>query len=248
MSISELIVECSLLERGCREEAAAMTHAAALGLPVTLASRRQVRAIALTASTLCVGSISFLRAALEGRGGLPRHEPYPDPLGKYLHRKTGYSRSLSALVREREMPVFVKPAEGWKRFTGAVLDHEGAARERGISPHQAFFWSSPVTWLSEWRAYCVHGVVLDLQPVPTTSVKSPCVDRDVVGEAAARHYAEVGASGVVLDFGVLESGETALIEANDGFSFGAYGAVAPATLWAVWSARWPQLFENRRIS
>lgn len=108
------------------------------------------------------------------------------------------------------------------------------------------WWSHKVTWLSEWRAYCAEGAVLDLQRMPHTPSTAPEVQLRVVEAAAKALHREGGASGVVLDSGVLPTGETALVEANDGFSFGAYGSVAGATMWRVWAARWSELARSVR--
>ncbi|WP_371436243.1 ATP-grasp domain-containing protein [Polaromonas sp.] len=136
-----------------------------------------------------------------------------------------------------------QPAEGWKRFTGTVLENESSLREFGISVNQPVWWSEPVKWLSEWRAYCAGGEVLDFQRCPHTPVDGPTPSMDVVARAAAAMFnRQDRISGIILDFGVLDTGQTALVEANDGFSFGAYGEVSAKTVWAVWTARWPELF------
>jgi len=44
-----------------------------------------------------------------------------------------------------------------------------------------------------------------------------------------------------MDFGVLDTGETALVEVNDGFAFGAYDQVSAEVYWTVTVSRWWQL-------
>ncbi|WP_174924618.1 ATP-grasp domain-containing protein, partial [Burkholderia contaminans] len=67
-------------------------------------------------------------------------------------------------------------------------------------------------------------------------------DRTIIENAIQRLTATLGTpAGYVIDFGVLDSGETALIEMNDGFSFGAYAGVSPEVYWAVTVSRWAEL-------
>lgn len=234
-----------MVDRGAAEEVYAVQQAYEHGIDVKPTSMRQLRMTDVTAQTLCVGTVPFLRQALLGAGKLPPHTPYPTSLRPYLKRRTGSSPSLRILLADRPLPIFVKPADGWKRFTGVVLEHPSSARDLGISRYRPLFWSEKVYWLSEWRTYCVRGNVLDLQRAPNTPPDGPAPDKEVVAEAAAAYYKAGGPSGVILDFGVLASGETALVEANDGFSFGAYGEVTASTMWAVWTARWPELVAAR---
>ena len=203
--------------------------------------------MAIDARTLCVGDVSFVRDALHAAGAvLPEHAPYPDVLKPYLRRETGWVRRFQHLRRK---PVFVKPAEGWKRFTGRVIDHPEQTHEFRISGNQPLWWSAPVQWLSEWRVYCASGEVLDVQRAAYTPGEGPMIDMPLVEKALADFAASEGApSGVALDFGVLSTGETALVEANDGFAFGAYGSVSGETMWRIWAARWPELVAGRRRS
>lgn len=239
--IKLLIVERRLVDRSRIEEIAAIQQANTRGIPVVQSSIRGLRLLDITQHTLCVGSVPFVREALLKTGGLPAHAPYPESLSPYLQREVGFSPRLRDLIVDGGFPIFVKPAEGWKRFTGAVLDHGDSARELGISLNQSVWWSEKVAWASEWRAYCVSGHVLDLQRVPHTPPEGPAVDLKTVETAALVFHRAGGGAGVILDFGVLSTGQTALVEANDGFSFGAYGTVDPSTLWQIWAARWPEL-------
>jgi hypothetical protein len=239
---TKLFIERCLVDRKRSEELLAVQEARQRGLEVVFASTRGVAQMEVSAQTLCVGSINFLKAAVQAAGNrLPDHVPYPSSLQGVLHREIGFAARLSHLVRTQTLPLFVKPAQGWKRFTGMVLEDAEAIRTHRISVHQSVWWSQPVGWLSEWRAYCARGEVLEVHRSPHSAANGPPIDLGVVERAAAELFAAAGASGAVLDFGVLTSGETALIEANDGFAFGGYGNVSSSTLWRVWTARWPEL-------
>ncbi len=247
--IRSLVVEKCQVDRRRTEELLAVQHATKLGIEIVQTSTRAVASRAVDAGTLCIGAVPFVRAAVGAAGArLPRHDPYPPALRDVLQREVGYNSRLRDLLGARAFPVFVKPADGWKRFTGLVLDAPDSARRNRISVHQPVWWSQPVVWIGEWRAYCAFGEVLDLQPAPGAGRGDRVVDLEVVARAAAALHAAGGAAGVVLDFGLLESGETALVEANDGFAFGAYGQVTAQTLWKVWAARWPELIRPLSVS
>lgn len=241
--ISQLFVERMRVDRREPEETMAVEVAQSLGIPVEKLSLRQVERAVVTGSSLCVGAVPFVSAALRAAGaGLPPHQPYPAVLSCHLYRQVGYAERLATLLSNRREPLFVKPAAQWKKWTGRVIN---GSTDRGRN--DPVYWSEPVEWLSEWRAYIVDGAVLDIQRVPNTPVLGPEPDRRVV-LAAASDYAAApdAAQGLVIDFGVLATGETALVEVNDGFSFGAYGAVTSETMWSVWTARWPQLVTGGR--
>lgn len=51
-------------------------------------------------------------------------------------------------------------------------------------------------------------------------------------------------AGYAIDFGVLSTGETALVEMNDGFSVGAYG-INQEDYTDMVMARWEELLKNR---
>ncbi|MFZ3002766.1 MAG: hypothetical protein WA071_20790 [Undibacterium umbellatum] len=44
-----------------------------------------------------------------------------------------------------------------------------------------------------------------------------------------------------IDFGVTPQGKTALIEMNDGFSFGAYDGLSERIYWDITWARWREI-------
>ena len=70
------------------------------------------------------------------------------------------------------------------------------------------------------------------------------LDRVVVTQAVA-DYRQSGEAPAAygIDFGVLESGETALIEANEGYALGAYG-ISGAAYTEMMFARWAQLLAS----
>lgn len=233
-----------------REEALMEAQAHARGVPVRFASVKQVERnkCALDKTTVAIGSVPFVKHALRQLGRtLPEHIPYPDVLRQMLHREV---RKLNTLREARVMvtqgrSLFIKPAEGWKRFSGFVSDDPRDMRFNGASSYLPVWISEPVTFASEWRAYVAHDKVLDVRFVDHGGDRGLRIDRDVVDEAV-RLVATSGSApaGYVIDFGVLHPcGKTALIEMNDGFSFGAYDDVAPEVYWDISISRWAEMVQ-----
>ena len=91
----------------------------------------------------------------------------------------------------------------------------------GVSRQEELLCADVVTWLSEYRVYVVNSEIRSVDwyagdrmvEIDLTVVDRAIQGLDTAGEAFA---------GYAIDFGVLSSGETALIEMNDGFAIGAY--------------------------
>ncbi len=229
-----------------REEALMAAVATARGIRVIKASDKQVERGKVVAASECVavGSVSFVRSALRQLGQqLPPHKPYPEPLHHLLYRKVSKLPSLNEakLLVSSGRKLFVKPA-GWKRFTGFVVEFEDDMRFNGASGRQPVWIAEPVRFVSEWRAYVAGGQLLDLCLADHGGDVNAMPDRTIIEDAIQRLTANRDTpAGYVIDFGVLDSGETALIEMNDGFSMGAYSGVSPDAYWAVTVSRWAEL-------
>lgn len=215
------------------------------GIPIAYAYEKSVaRGFFKFAPTdLVSGSIQFMQHAVRGYGKtLSEHTPYPKCLEHLLYRKVrrlNTLKSAKALLDKGER-LFIKPA-GWKLFTGFVAEHSDDFRFNGTSGQAPVFTSEVVTWLSEWRVYVANGEVLDIRFADHGGDRSIRPSRGIIA-GAVKCFTKAGApAGYAIDFGVLSTGETALVEVNDGFSIGAYDHVTAQTYWAVIQARWQQL-------
>jgi hypothetical protein len=223
--------------------------AAKRGITVLNGTEKQVERgkVLLHKDTVAVGSVPFVKYALRQLGKtLPEHVPYPTVLKAMLHRKVKRLPTLreAKSLLSKGQRFFIKPADGWKRFTGFVAEFNDDYRFNGVSGSMPVWISEPVNFVSEWRVYVVDGKVLDIRFVDHGGNRNVEPDHATIQNAVAILSAS-GAppAGYVIDFGVLDSGETALIEMNDGFSFGAYDGVSAETYWAVTVSRWQQLVE-----
>lgn len=217
------------------------------GITVIRASEKQVerKRVVLSPGVVAVGSVPFIKHALRQWGkDLPAHTPYPASLEHLLHRRVQKLPSLNearALLAAGNR-LFIKPADGWKRFTGFVAEFEDDYRFNGASRSKPVWVSDPVRFVSEWRAYVAGGLVMDVRYAHHGGDRDVAPDLAVIHAAVALLAKDVNTpAGYVIDFGVLDSGETALIEMNDGFSFGAYDGLAAETYWAVTVRRWQEL-------
>ena len=160
-----------------------------------------------------VGSVEFVREYMRAcEIAEPAPLDYPEELTKYLYRKVARHASISTVGKHR----FVKPV-GTKSWTGGIL------RSLTIEPSMLDtpIWASdPVNFVCEWRCYVMHGQLLfasryddqdDDRPEPDfLSVKNMIID-----------YTQAPVA-YTLDVGVLDSGETALVEVSDAWALGLY--------------------------
>lgn len=236
--------------RLAREEHLLAEHAELLGIPVLTASEKMMERnkIELDDQCLVAGSVPFVLQAMRRLGiDVPTHNPYPDVLTEFLHRKVWRQDRLRDVLAERDKGgnrVFVKPANGWKRFTGFVVEFSSDYRFNGASKNSPVWVSEPIEFISEWRAYVANGELLDVRFADHGGNKSINVNQNIVEDAVSKLVmADCAPAGFVIDFGVTTKGDTALIEMNDGFSFGAYDGVSAQTYWEVTTARWFELIK-----
>lgn len=205
----------------------------------------QAGAIELTRETAVIGGIQAVRTALRQ---LDIREPdnvdYPPPLTPFLRRQV--QRSTIAAAHRRCVddrftpPVFIKPVTGHKEFTGHVLatyrDRIRTAAWAAELPDTAVWLSDLVEFISEWRYFVHRGELVGVGHYHGDPLRAP--DPAVV-RAGITAYTDAPAA-YVIDFGVLADGHTALIEVNDGFSFGCYG-LNPHAHARMLTSRWLEL-------
>jgi hypothetical protein len=230
-----------------REENKLYNEARRLGLKTVITSEKQMARgkYVMDRYTMAVGGVTFVKHALRQLGILlPKHTPYPEALRHFLYREVklvSKLRDVKAMLNRGER-LFVKPA-GWKRFTGFVAEFGTDLRFNGASNSIPVWISTPVNFVSEWRVYVCSDVILDVRFADHGGDREIKPDQAVITEAVMA-MAKAGAPrGYVIDFGVLDTGETSLVEMNDGFSFGAYDGLQSETLWVVTLNRWMELVQ-----
>ena len=182
-----------------------------------------------------VGFIGDIWAALKVLDKpIPAALDYPEELTPWIGRKI-WKGTLKE-VRESTAKVFIKPVFH-KLFTGYVWDGSRESRWRTLTcGSDTELWISEVVeFESEWRCFIQDREIVGVRHYKGDWSKAP---NRLVVEAAVAAYN--GPRGCSLDFGVTSTGETKLVEANDGFSLGTYGL--PAVPYAkLIEARWEEL-------
>ncbi len=176
----------------------------------------------LNPSHVVVGGIGNVRKRLALLGiDRPVGEiDYPAELQKYLGRRV-WSTTLEELMEdERSWPVFAKPKQETKKFTGKVMS---AFRDfiglRDPAKPTEIWCSELVDFKTEWRCFIRYGKIMDVRRYK--GAWDTCIDADVVKSAVA-DFTQAPAA-YALDFGIDAQGQMKLVEVNDGHSLGTYG-------------------------
>lgn len=216
------------------------------GIPVTLYTSKRIhrRQLPLTPETFVAGDMDAMHGAMRQlKIEVPAPNDYPKSLESFLYRRVWRS-TLGAVekhvIEGSGEAAFVKPADRRKNFTGRVFESIDDFREIGdVSRNQEVWCSEVVAWAAEYRVYVLGDQILSIDHYAGSEAEP--LDRETV-EAALAAYRASGEAPVAygIDFGLLTSGQTALVEANDGYSLGAYKISAHAYA-DILIARWREL-------
>jgi hypothetical protein len=146
------------------------------------------------------GSVEWVSSLLPAQ---PEVNYYPNWVQPYLHRKVWKSSKW-----EMDRPLFVKPADAYKRFTGFVTT--GGYSKKKKPP---FIYSEVVTFVNEWRYYISNGEVL----------VSGWYDGDARSMPDAPPLPEIPNVTCAADFGTLPDGTLACVEVQHPYACGWYG-------------------------
>jgi len=185
-----------------------------------------------------VGSVSFTQNVLDCFGKhYPKFFDYPAELQKYLGRNIHESTINQIDANPQLWNVFIKPKGFTKMFTGRVVRGPGDLIGCGDQfTNTPLYVSDIVDFVAEWRVFVRYGEIVDVRPYKgnwRTTFDATVIENAVSDFATAPN-------GYALDFGVTKQGQTLLVEANDGYSIGAYGLYC-INYAKLLSARWAQL-------
>jgi hypothetical protein len=247
MDITTVVIEGSRVKPLALEEGLAYQSAVRLGLKTAVVSKKQLsrNQFQIEPGMMAVGGVGFIKHALRQLGRtLPEHTPYPPVLQHMWHRQIKRVPTLRAAqaMLEKET-LFIKSA-GHKEFTGFVADAPNDYRFGSASQSSPVWISTPVKFVSEWRVYVASNVILDIRFADHGGDRMISPDLSLITEAIMWLARSGAPEGYVIDFGVLDTGETALVEMNDGFSFGAYDNLHHETHWVVTLNRWMELIKE----
>lgn len=219
------------------------------GTPINFYQEKQIRrrTLPLDEHAFIMGGVPSMQGAMKQLGIIvPEPNDYPASLKNWLKRRVWSTtlREFEEVVFEGlEEPIFAKPAGRLKNFTGRVVQSAHDLRwMAGASRRQQIWCSEVVPWIAEYRVYVIRGriVSVDLYDGDLRDA----VSRSTIEEAVAEYQQSGEApSAYGIDFGVLRNGETALVEANDGYSLGAYN-ISSADYTNLLFTRWQELLDS----
>lgn len=115
----------------------------------------------ITKDDFIAGDIDVMFYAMKRLGIEYSYNDYPECLEQYLHR-TIWEDTLGNVKKEMfgdlyfHKPIFIKPKDRLKRFTGFVLETiDDLCNCRGASDQTKVWCSEPVTFTSEFRCYFI---------------------------------------------------------------------------------------------
>jgi len=233
-----------------REEHLVMNECEARGIPVTRFTIKKIhrRQLPLAVDAFIAGTVDAMHGAMRQlKIEPPAPEYYPPSLKPFLYRhiwKSELGALEHRLLGDGGTPAFAKPASRAKSFTGQVFSsHDDFWTIGGVSRREEIWCSEPVEWLSEWRVYVNGNEVVSIDHYSGDPART--LDRKALDEALALYRSSGEAPAAYgIDFGVLASGETALVEANDGYSLGAY-SIGAREYTDLLFARWRELLSTR---
>jgi hypothetical protein len=200
MDIKGFALQSHLVYGSCaNEEKAIISYCILKRIPYKLCNRLGDRPEGYIPS----GRVDWCEKFLPSEKTIPDY--YPDFLKDHLYRKVWKST-----LWPQNRGVFIKPADRHKRFNGFIT--VGGYRKKKRGP----YWCSDiVTFINEWRYYIADGKILTGEWYSGDELNTPDapeLDIDI----------PKGYCGAV-DFGLLDSGEMALVEANSPYACGWYG-------------------------
>ena len=149
------------------------------------------------------GSVEWCENFLTPEQTRPNY--YPDCLKDYLFRNIWTTDTWPM-----EKGIFVKPADRHKRFTGLLT--VGGYKKKKKGP---YICSEKVAFINEWRYYVAEGKVLTGEWYMGDEVNTP--DAPELNIQFPEGYC------AAVDFGMLTTGEMALVEAHLPYACGWYG-------------------------
>jgi hypothetical protein len=184
-----------------KEETTVVTYAILNKIPYKLCHRFED----VPEGFIPCGKVEWCEHFLPKEKTIPNY--YPEFLKDHLFRKVWYTEKWPLGKK-----VFIKPADRHKRFTGFITSGTYKKKKRG-----PYWCSEVVKFVNEWRYYIADGKVMAGEWYWGDEINTP--DAPALSIELPNDYC------AALDFGMLNTGEFALIEANSPYACGWYGRI-----------------------
>ncbi len=194
--------------------------------------------------TFFAGDHDLMQAVFRKAGiHYPERDSYPESLRGFLKREVWESTVMEMQLKVNTAdfePCFIKPQTDTKLFTGFVLSSaKNLYKLEGLPRNTKLHCAALVSWKSEFRVFVNQAQMVGVRHY--AGDKTCQIDLKVVEEAiAALEKSVEKTAAYALDFGVLENGDTALVEWNDGFALGSYN-LDPEIYTDLLISRWEEL-------
>lgn len=211
-----------------------------MGADVRIVSQAALKMLDLQHEDIVVGGIGVVRDAMRRMGlTVPSLPSLPQTLLPFAGRRI-WPTTMGALRRrvDRGETLFAKPGpDRPKLFVGQLFSGFGdLVQTAHIDDAEPVDCAEPMSFLTEYRCFLVKGELADIRPYKGDPLVFP--DPDTIRRALAA-YSDAPQGGSV-DFGVTDTGETVVVEANDGYALGAYG-LSPLVYATLIQARWDEI-------
>jgi hypothetical protein len=128
-----------------------------------------------------------------------------------------------------------------KAFIGRVFYSYGDLQYiYGVSKKLPIICSTCVNFITEYRVYIIQGIIISIQQYDG-DISVPIPYNDIYHAISLLEESCEKYSGYAIDFGLLDTGQLALVEMNDGYAIGAYGDISSVDYYHLIMARWEEL-------
>jgi ATP-grasp domain, R2K clade family 3 len=217
-----------------------------LGYTIQYFTKEALASLSVTPNDIVVAGVGTMHAVFDQMGVRPpSHATAPACLYPFLGRRC-WRTTVGEIREQNQFPVFIKPYEDNKRFTGFVAKSMDeieaipmAIGEGPLPDDYPLMAHETVNFLSEWRTFVIRGHVVGtcLHQGDPLLFPNPEVIKQTIGAYTAPM------AGYSADFGVTDTGRTLLVEINEGYSLGCGHLVA--NLYAeLLKAHWEEIMER----
>ncbi|HCO27646.1 MAG: hypothetical protein CME31_21345 [Gimesia sp.] len=192
--------------------------------------------------TIVAGGVGTVRSAIKrAQRPLPDLQDLPECLKKWIGRDFWIS-TLEQVRQpfeneEETRAVHVKPLHEHKKFKGTVFHKfSDLIPSAVVAGETEVLVQEVVEFVSEWRAYIFRGRIKFV----ANYRGDPLVFPDPSRMQAALDAFENRPVGCSMDWGITSTGDTLLVEVNDGYALGNYG-LDGYVYTAIIEARWREI-------
>jgi len=214
-----------------------------LGYSVRKFTRAQLPMLGAGAECIVHGSVGTVRQALEQLAApVPPDLNVPPGTEGFL-RRASWETTLGQIRKMEAGPVFIKPLHQGKIFTGHVVREFGDLLQTVHFPDDCPVLAQEVVSLrSEWRVFVLRRMVVGIGHYKGDPLLFP--NQRVISDILDAYENPFVAHTV--DVGIADTGETLLVEMNDGYAMGDYG-LSSVTYAHMIEARWDEMCSLRTV-